>query len=125
MSMHKIPLTAEEEAGLRAHGLQRSIGVPSQLADVFRQGMAYAKRGVPECPPGYKLVAISLDPDWVCLEGMTQRELDAYDYGCSSSLGAVNRILDGKDSGHGVANEPWESVRRKILALMANQKPII
>jgi hypothetical protein len=52
---------------------------------------------------------------------MNQRELDAYDYGCSSHMAALNRILDGKDSGHGVANEPWESARRKILALMANQ----
>lgn len=41
MSMHKIPLTADEEAGLRAHGLD--IGTPSQLSDVFRQGMAWAQ----------------------------------------------------------------------------------
>ena len=41
MSMHKIPLTPTEEAGLKAHGLQRNIGKPSQLADVFRQGVAW------------------------------------------------------------------------------------
>ena len=41
MSMHKVPLTPTEEAGLRAHGLQRGIGAPSQLADVFRQGVAW------------------------------------------------------------------------------------
>lgn len=41
MSMHKVPLTPTEEAGLLAHGLQRSIGQPSQLADVFRQGVAW------------------------------------------------------------------------------------
>lgn len=37
--MHKIPLTHIEENGLRAHGL--NIGTPSQLSDVFRQGVAW------------------------------------------------------------------------------------
>lgn len=41
MSMHKIPLTKIEEDGLRAHGLD--IGTPSQLSDVFRQGIAWAQ----------------------------------------------------------------------------------
>lgn len=40
MSMHKIPLTQLEEDGLRAHGLD--IGTPSQLSDVFRQGIKWA-----------------------------------------------------------------------------------
>ena len=39
MSMHKIPLTPTEDAGLRAHGLD--IGTPSQLSDAFRQGVAW------------------------------------------------------------------------------------
>ena len=39
MSMHKTPLKPTEESGLRAHGL--AIGTPSQLSDVFRQGLAY------------------------------------------------------------------------------------
>lgn len=42
MSMHNVPLTREEEAGLRAHGL--AVGTPSQLSDVFRQGVAWAKK---------------------------------------------------------------------------------
>lgn len=42
MSMHRIPLTDLERRGLEAHGLE--IGTPSQLSDVFRQGMAYALR---------------------------------------------------------------------------------
>jgi hypothetical protein len=41
MSMHKIPLTPTEEAGLHAHGLQSNIGKPSQLTDAFRQGVAW------------------------------------------------------------------------------------
>ena len=42
MSMHKIPLTQTEEAGLRAHGLD--IGTPSQLSDAFRQGIAWGEK---------------------------------------------------------------------------------
>ncbi len=44
MSMHKKPLTAIEESGLRAHGLD--IGAPSQLSDVFRHGVAWALRDI-------------------------------------------------------------------------------
>lgn len=39
MSMHKVPLTAIEEEGLRLHGLV--IGTPSQLSDCFRHGMKW------------------------------------------------------------------------------------
>ena len=42
MSQHKIPLTPIEESGLRAHRLP--IGKPSQLSDVFRQGILWAQR---------------------------------------------------------------------------------
>jgi hypothetical protein len=42
MSNHKTPLTKLEKDGLIAHGLGRYIGKPSQLADVFRQGVAWA-----------------------------------------------------------------------------------
>lgn len=41
MSMHKIPVTADEEEGLRKHGL--AVGTPSQLSDCFRLGMAWQK----------------------------------------------------------------------------------
>lgn len=40
MSMHRIPLTDLERRGLEAHGLE--IGTPSQLSDVFRQGVEWA-----------------------------------------------------------------------------------
>ncbi len=68
MSMHKIPLTTIEEAGLRAHGLD--IGTPSQLSDAFRQGVAFALKaqaGEPDFyvrrrpSPGYEVVSSS-DP---------------------------------------------------------------
>ena len=40
MSMHNTPLTDLEREGLEKHLL--AIEYPSQLADVFRQGMAWA-----------------------------------------------------------------------------------
>jgi hypothetical protein len=40
--MHKVPLTPIEEDGLIAHRLP--IGTPSQLSDVFRHGIAFAKQ---------------------------------------------------------------------------------
>jgi hypothetical protein len=42
MSNHKTPLTDLERDGLIAHGLGRDIGRPSQAADIFRQGIAWA-----------------------------------------------------------------------------------
>jgi len=42
MSMHKKPVTDLEREGLILHGLGRYVGKPSQLADVFRQGIAWA-----------------------------------------------------------------------------------
>ena len=40
MSMHRIPLTELERAGLINHGL--AAGNPSQLSDAFRHGMKWA-----------------------------------------------------------------------------------
>jgi hypothetical protein len=44
MSMHKTPLTGLERDGLFAHGMGCHIGKPSQAADIFRQGIAWALR---------------------------------------------------------------------------------
>ena len=44
MSMHKIPLTNTEKTGLIAHGLD--IGIPSQLSDAFRQGVAWGQKEI-------------------------------------------------------------------------------
>ena len=51
MSNHKTPVTELERAGLVAHGLGRQIGKPSQLADVFRQGVAWALSQQPAQQP--------------------------------------------------------------------------
>lgn len=53
------------------------------------------------------------------LDGMSKSEYEAYDYGCTSIMDAVTKILDGKDAGLGTANEPWESLRRRLLSLSA------
>lgn len=42
MSMHKKPLTIEEEMGLIISGMGDSIGKPSQSADTFRNGIRWA-----------------------------------------------------------------------------------
>ena len=47
MSNHKTPLTELERKGLEAHGLGRYIGKPSQLADAFRAGVAWAVATTP------------------------------------------------------------------------------
>lgn len=44
MSMHRIPLTDIERKGLERHGLGRDTGKPSQLADVFRQGVKWGQK---------------------------------------------------------------------------------
>jgi hypothetical protein len=47
-----------------------------------------------------------------------------HDHTTQTFCQAVNDILDGKDDGHGVANEPWESVRRRLLATQSLQRRI-
>jgi len=42
-----------------------------------------------------------------------------HDEACTILCQKVNAILDGKDTGRGVANDPWESTRRRLLALVA------
>lgn len=42
MSMHKKPLTVWEREGLNSHHLP--VDTPSQLSDVFRQGMAWGQK---------------------------------------------------------------------------------
>lgn len=32
-------------------------------------------------------------------------------------MGALTQILDGEDTGQGVAPEPWETLRRRVIAM--------
>jgi hypothetical protein len=45
-------------------------------------------------------------------------------YGFDEMRRAVEAILDGKDQGHGTAREPWETVRRRLLALIAPREAV-
>ena len=51
------------------------------------------------------------------LECANAGEFAAYEHGCAEMMSALRRILDGEDTGQGVANEPWESLRRRVLEL--------
>ena len=58
MSMHNIPITDIEREGLEKHGLGRSIGKPSQLADAFRLGVRWGQdRERESCANAAMLVA--------------------------------------------------------------------
>lgn len=57
------------------------------------------------------------------LDAATAGELAAYDQASMECLAAVTEILDGKKfSGAGVANEPWETVRRRLINLVAENQ---
>ncbi len=43
MSMHKKPLTLEEEMGMLIFGLGSAIGKPSQSADLFRAAVEWGQ----------------------------------------------------------------------------------
>lgn len=40
------------------------------------------------------------------------------DHGVVATIAGVKRILDGEDDGRGVASEPWESLRRRLLVMV-------
>lgn len=61
------------------------------------------------------------DMGWI-MEGATEGELAAYDQGCAESMCAVERILSGKDTGEGVCNEPWQSLRMRLIALVRESR---
>lgn len=63
----------------------------------------------------------SYQPRWICLDGMNRDELAAYDYGATSAEQAVKRILDGQDKGDGCSNEPWETLRQRLLTLVVER----
>ena len=60
---------------------------------------------------------------WI-IDGATKGELAAYDAGCAEGTAAVIRILDGKDTGAGVSHEPWESLRRRLIALVVSKAKV-
>ena len=63
------------------------------------------------------------DMGWV-IDAATKGELAAYDQESAECQQAVTKILDGKDTGAGTANPPWEPLRRRLIALVA-QAPVV
>lgn len=57
------------------------------------------------------------------LEPVQQKADCGYDQGSCECMAAVQEILDSKDKGEGVSNEPWESLRRRLITLVAQQNP--
>ncbi len=56
------------------------------------------------------------------LDAENEGELAAYDQGCAECNAAVSAILDGKDQGEGACNEPWASLRARLLALVKERQ---
>lgn len=60
-----------------------------------------------------------LDPEMgFILEGANKGELAAYDQACAEANAAVQRVLDGKDTGQGVCNESWATLRERLRELV-------
>ena len=59
------------------------------------------------------------------IDSASANELVAYDYAISTFCSAVLRILDGEHNGFGGQNEPWQTVRNRLLNLvnLANPQP--
>ena len=62
--------------------------------------------------------AIADDPELDCTDFAKPAWWRGEAYGSSAAIAAVTRILDGKDDGNGVANEPWQSVRTRLREVM-------
>lgn len=69
------------------------------------------------------LTHTGFDPEMgFILESANAGELEAYDQACAEGMDALRRVLDGEDTGTGLSNDPWESLRRRVLDLMAAAK---
>lgn len=51
------------------------------------------------------------------LEAANEGEWAAYEHGCRSCEVAVANILDGNDTGAGSTNEPWNTLRKRLLEM--------
>lgn len=61
------------------------------------------------------------NPEWDCTDCAHPAWWRGHEHTAKSMCQIINEILDGEDDGRGVANEPWESTRRRIrdMAVMA------
>jgi hypothetical protein len=59
------------------------------------------------------------DPEADCTDAAHPAWWRGQEYGAHAMIRAVRDALDGRDDGSGTATEPWESLRRRLLALAA------
>lgn len=102
-----------EVTGDRENAAQDKAVANGYLAEII----AEVERLAQSAPTGLT------DMGWV-IDAATKGELAAYDQGIAESIQAVTKILDGKDAGAGIANRPWEPLRRRLLALAAQSAPL-
>jgi len=57
------------------------------------------------------------DPDWDATDFALPAWWRGEKHGAAVICKAVTEILDGKDTGGGTNNEPWATVRKRLLAL--------
>lgn len=99
MSMHKLPITEFELLGLKNHGLASET--PSQLSDVFRQGMAWAicqnkplnKMTIPTSPADAIYVAYT--EGWnACYEKFLSSQLNIFREESQTIENKFNQVID-------------------------------
>lgn len=99
MSMHKLPITEFELLGLKNHGLASET--PSQLSDVFRQGMAWAicqnkplnKMKIPPSPADAIYVAYT--EGWnACCEKMSVPQKNSLKLDNQTMRNQFNQVID-------------------------------
>ncbi|MBX9623826.1 MAG: hypothetical protein K2X82_08420 [Gemmataceae bacterium] len=66
-----------------------------------------------------ELVGLRDDPLFDCTDAAHPAWWRGHDYTAAAFCREVTGILDGRDDGRGVANDPWETVRRRLLAMHA------
>lgn len=89
-----------------------------QLEDVRRNSGAWSPLYLASTPAPAQQSGWTEESGLV-LDFANRVELSCYDQGSAECMAAVQEILDGKDRGDGVANEPWESIRRRLISLVA------
>lgn len=87
MSNHRKPLSELERLGLEAHGLGRHIGKPSQLADAFRHGIAWALANA--APPAQTPYLRVIDEELVGAHLDVANETDTY----TEAKAKVNKLI--------------------------------
>lgn len=110
---HCVPVySAETVDRLRARVAELE-SQPAELVEI--DGHTYGLR-----PGAARVVreALADDPELDCTDFAKPAWWRGEAYGSSAAIAAVTRILDGKDDGRGVANEPWQSVRTRLREAM-------